>query len=128
MKTLFASLLCFAVWFVSLGSVFETSFAIESVKVTQNDLLIGGGVNSANSSTNITIQENFLKNIQRYMMGLVGIVSVGVFLYIGYTLFTAQWHEENFKNAWKALIYAIIGLAIMPLAFIAVKIITGFTF
>ena len=62
------------------------------------------------------------------MMGLVGIVSVSVFLYIGYMLFTAQGKEEDFKNAWKALVYAVIGLAVMPLAYILVKIVTGFTF
>jgi membrane protein DedA with SNARE-associated domain len=61
------------------------------------------------------------------MLGLIGIISVGVFLYIGYTLFTAQGNEEEFKKAWKALVYAVIGLAVMPLAYIAVKIVTGFT-
>ncbi len=62
------------------------------------------------------------------MLGLLGIVSVSVFLYIGYMLFTAQGKEEEFKKAWTALIYAVIGLAVIPLAYIAVKIVTGFTF
>ena len=58
------------------------------------------------------------------MIGLLGIVSVSVFLFIGYSLFTAQGKEEEFKSAWKALTYAVIGLAIIPLAYIAVKIVT----
>lgn len=110
------------------GMILSTSFAETAVKVSQNDLLISNGTYSANENTNVTVQENFLKNIQKYMMGLVGILSVGVFIYIGYSLFTAQGNEEEFKKAWKALIYAAIGLAVMPLAYVAVKIVTGFTF
>lgn len=96
--------------------------------VTQSLLQVSGGDNSANSSTNVTFREHFFKNIQIYFMGLLGIVSVSVFLYIGYMLFTAQGKEEEFKKAWTALIYAVIGLAVMPLAYIVVKIVTGFTF
>lgn len=91
-------------------------------------LQVGGGDNSANASTNVTFRDNFLKNIQVYMLGLLGIVSVSVFLYIGFMLFTAQGKEDEFKKAWTALIYAVIGLAVIPLAYIAVKIVTGFTF
>lgn len=91
-------------------------------------LQVGGGDNSANGATNVTFKDNFLRNIQVYIMGLLGIVSVSVFLYIGYMLFTAQGKEEDFKNAWKALTYAVVGLAVIPLAFIVVKIVTGFTF
>lgn len=90
-------------------------------------LQVGGGDNSANSSTNVTFRDNFLRNIQVYIIGLLGIVSVSVFLYIGYTLFTADGKEEEFKKAWKALTYAVIGLAVIPLAYIVVKIVTGFT-
>ena len=61
-------------------------------------------------------------------MGLLGIITVSVFLYIGYMLFTAQGKEEDFKKAWTALVYAVIGLAVIPLAYIAVKIVTGFNF
>lgn len=93
----------------------------------RTDLQVDGGGNSANASVDVNLQDNFLKTIQIYMMGLAGIVSVAVFLYIGYTLFTAQGNEEEFKKAWKALVYAVIGLAVMPLAYIAVKIVTGFT-
>ena len=96
--------------------------------VTKSMLQVGGGDNSANSSTNVTVKDNFLKNIQAYFMGLIGIVSVSVFLYIGFMLFTAKGNEEEFKKAWKALVYAVIGLAVMPLAYIMVKIVTGFTF
>lgn len=99
-----------------------------SASEMQSQLQVGGGDNSANTDTNVTLKDNFLRNIQVYIMGLLGIVSVSVFLYIGYMLFTAQGKEEDFKKAWTALVYAVIGLAVIPLAFIAVKIVTGFTF
>lgn len=91
-------------------------------------LQVGGGDNSANGNTGVTFRDNFIRNIQVYIIGLLGIVSVGVFLYIGYMLFTADGKEDEFKKAWKALTYAVIGLAVIPLAYIAVKIVTGFTF
>lgn len=95
-------------------------------KVSQNDLLVTGGDNSV-AGTNVTLQGNFFKTIQTYMIGLLGIISVSVFLFIGYSLFTAQGKEEDFKNAWKALTYAVVGLAVIPLSYIVVKIFTGFT-
>lgn len=90
-------------------------------------LQVSGGDNSANGSTNVTFRDNFLRNIQVYIIGLLGIVSVSVFLYIGYLFFTAEGKEEEFKKGWKALIYAVVGLAVIPLAYIVVKIATGFT-
>lgn len=45
-------------------------------------LQVGGGNNSANGDTNVTFRDNFLRNIQVYIMGLLGIVTVSVFLYI----------------------------------------------
>ncbi|MDD5377194.1 MAG: pilin [Candidatus Gracilibacteria bacterium] len=108
--------------------VSSSSSSPQGASVTQTMLQVGGGDNSANGDTNVTFKDNFLRNIQIYIVGLLGIVSVSVFLYIGYMLFTAQGKEEDFKNAWKALTYAVVGLAVIPLAFIAVKIVTGFTF
>jgi hypothetical protein len=40
------------------------------------------------------------------MIGLLGIITVSVFLFIGYHLFTAKGNEEDFKKAWIALVYA----------------------
>lgn len=91
-------------------------------------MLVSGGDNSANADVNVSFKDNLLKGIQTYMIGLLGIVTVSVFLYVGYTLFTAQGKEEDFKKSWKALTYAVVGLAVMPLSYIVVKIVTGFTF
>lgn len=61
------------------------------------------------------------------MSGLLAITAVGVFIYLGFRLFTARGNEEDFKKAWTALAYAVVGLAIVPLSYVAVKIVLGFT-
>ena len=50
-----------------------------------------------------------------------------MFIYLGFRLFTARGNEEEFKKAWIALAYAAVGLAVVPLSYIAVKIVLGFT-
>ena len=110
---------------VLAGDFIETRTAVPTM-VNQNDLLVAGGDTTV-AGTNVTLQGNFFKTIQTYMIGLLGIISVSVFIFIGYSLFTAQGKEEDFKNAWKALTYAVVGLAVIPLSYIVVKIFTGFT-
>lgn len=70
MKKFFASIILGGVLLMGFLSVHEYVFAAPT-KVSQNDLLIGGGDNSATSATNVTFRENFLKNIQVYIMGLL---------------------------------------------------------
>lgn len=113
--------------FLTLSLVGIGVYSPVSAAGMQDIILVNGGDNSANANTNISVKDNFLKGIQTYMIGLLGIVSVSVFLYVGYTLFTAQGNPDEFKKAWKSLTYVVIGLAVIPLSFIVVKIITGFT-
>ena len=69
---------------------------------------------------------NFLASGQSFLFGVLGVVAVGVFIYLGFKLFSAQGNEEEFKKAWKALVYAVIGLALIPASFAIVKVVTGF--
>ncbi|MDD2487317.1 MAG: hypothetical protein PHS92_03035 [Candidatus Gracilibacteria bacterium] len=98
----------------------------------QNDNLITGdnhvdlslGVNK----NNVNFSDNFIKVIEKYIFGLVGVIAVSVFIYIAYMLFTAEGKEDEMKKAVKALTYAIVGLAIIPLSYVVIKIVTGFNF
>lgn len=104
------------------------SLHVYAANDTQNFMLVGGGgTSAAGDDTTVTIRGNFLAVIQNYMIGLLGVVTVSVFMYIGFKLFTSRGHDEEHKNAWKALSYAVVGLAVMPLAYVLVKVITGFT-
>ncbi len=49
-------------------------------------------------------------------------------IFIGFRLFTAKGDPEEFKKAWIALIYVVVGLTIAPLAYAVVRIVTGFNF
>lgn len=77
---------------------------------------------------NVNFSDNFIKVIERYIFWLLWIIAVTVFIYISYMLFTAEWKEDELKKAMKALTYAIVWLAIIPLSYIAIRIITWFNF
>jgi multisubunit Na+/H+ antiporter MnhB subunit len=64
--------------------------------------------------------------VQRYIFALLGVIAVTVFLILAYRLFSAEGKEEQHKKAWNALLYAAIGLAVVPLAYVLVRIATGF--
>lgn len=76
----------------------------------------------------VDLKDNFIRTAMNYVMWIVFIVAVGVFIYIWFELATAEWKQEKFTKWLKWLVYAWVGLAIIPLAFILVKIATGFSF
>lgn len=80
------------------------------------------------STSWVSIKDNFIKNIIRYLLWIVAIVSITVFIYLWYELFSAEWKQEVLKKSFKALVYAAVWLAVIPLAFILVKITTWFSF
>jgi len=112
--------------FVFLGSMAMTispSFAI-----SQSDLLVGGGSNSAEANTTVDIQSDFLKTIQVYLLGAYAVIAIGSMIFIGFKLFTAKGDPGEFKKAWIAFVYIAMGLAIAPLAYVVVRIVSGFSF
>jgi hypothetical protein len=61
--------------------------------------------------------------VKNFLFSILWLVAVWVFLYFWFKLITAKWNEEEFKKALMWFVYAIIWLAIIPLAWWAVKII-----
>ncbi|MFZ4461209.1 MAG: hypothetical protein ACOYN2_01325 [Patescibacteria group bacterium] len=102
----------------------SVTFAAESHR---DAMKVGGGKFSAMESTDVSIKDNFLKTIQVYLVSAYGIIAVGVLIFIGFRLFSARGNEAEFKQAWIALAYTVVGLAIAPLAFAIIRIVTGFT-
>jgi hypothetical protein len=95
----------------------------------QDLLLVGGGKNSATgTNTNITLKDNILPTIQVYLLATYSAVAIGMLIYMGFKLYAAQGDEGEFKKAWIALVYVIVGLAIAPLAYIVVRIVTWLAF
>lgn len=116
---------------VSASSVVKSAiglsvFAISRVSAVSRDaMLVDGGNSSANASTDVTFKGNFLSTAQNLMFSVMAIVAVGVFVFLGVKLVMARGNEEEFKKAWVALSYAVVGLALIPAAYAIVRIVTG---
>lgn len=77
---------------------------------------------------NASLQHNFIKTAMRYILWIVAIVTVTVFIYLWFELFSAEWKQDVLKKSLKWFVYAAIWLAVIPLAFVLVKITTWFSF
>lgn len=89
-------------------------------------MLVDGGLASANSSTDVTFVGSILPSLQNLLFSVMAIVTVGVFVYLGFKLVSARGNEEEFKKAWVALAYAVVGLALIPASYAIIRIVTGF--
>ncbi|MDD2745056.1 MAG: hypothetical protein PHU93_00825 [Candidatus Gracilibacteria bacterium] len=112
--------------FVFFGSTFVSISPVYAN--LQDDLYVSGGENSAEADENVSIQGNFLKTIQVYLLGAYAVVAIGSMIFIGFKLFTAKGDPGEFKKAWIAFVYVAVGLVIAPLAYVVVRIVSGFSF
>lgn len=79
------------------------------------------------SVENVSFKDNFIKTIIWYLLGIVAMVTITVFIYTWFQLFSAEWKQDVLKKSLKGFVYAAVWLAVIPLAFILVKITTWFT-
>lgn len=63
-----------------------------------------------------------------FLFYILWTIAVWVFLYFWFKIITAKWNEEEFKKSLMWFLYAIVWLAIIPLAWGAVKIISTLKF
>ena len=66
--------------------------------------------------------------IRDIIASLIGIVALGVFLYLWFKLISARWQQEEFKKVITHFIYAVIWLACVPLAWGVVKLVSSLSF
>jgi len=59
------------------------------------------------------------------IFGLLALITIGLFLYIGWKLVKADWNPEEMKKAFKNLVHIIIWLFIVAASFAIVKIVAG---
>lgn len=69
-----------------------------------------------------------LTEFKNIIFWLLATISIWVFIYLGYKLVIAQWKPDEFKKAMMWLVYAIVWLAIVPLAWAMVKLISSLQF
>ena len=59
---------------------------------------------------------------------ILWVLAVWIFIYLWFRLISAQWNQEEFKKALLGFVYAVIWLTVIPLAWAAVKLVTGLRF
>ncbi len=65
---------------------------------------------------------------KNFLFSIVWVITIWVFLYFWFRLIIARWNEEEFKKALMWFLYAVIWLAIIPIAWWAVKLIATLKF
>ncbi|MDQ7009789.1 MAG: hypothetical protein Q9M94_05850 [Candidatus Gracilibacteria bacterium] len=62
------------------------------------------------------------------IFGLLALITIGLFIYIGWKLVKADGNPEEMKKAFMHLVHIIIGLFIVAASFAIVKIVSGINF
>jgi len=58
------------------------------------------------------------------IFGLLVLIVIGMFIFIGVRLIIARWNAEEFARTMKSLAYVIVGLFIVSVAWLAVRLIS----
>lgn len=66
--------------------------------------------------------------VKDFLFTILWLIAIWVFLYFWFKLISSRGNEEDFKKALMWFVYAVIGLAIIPLAWWAVRLITSLDF
>ncbi len=93
----------------------------------KNSLLGTSQNNVVDSSSEnwLTSLQSIIVWIKDTLTGFLLLIAIGVFLYIWIRIVFARWNPEEFKKAWVHLIYAIIWIFIISIAWATVTLISG---
>lgn len=87
---------------------------------------------STNSSDNVGVYRSgewALDQVLNYATVLIfmilWVVAVWVFIYLWFKLISSRWNEEEFKKALMWFVYAVVWLALIPMAYLLIKLITS---
>jgi len=69
--------------------------------------------------------ENFFAQIINWFLGFIGLIAVVMFIYGGVLYLTAGGNDEQTGKAKKAMLYAVIGIVIVLLAYTIVGALTS---
>lgn len=59
------------------------------------------------------------------IFGLMAVIAIGMFLFIGGRLIAARWNPEEFKKAMLSFVYAAIGIFVVAAAWAIVRLVAG---
>gem|GEM_PF-840119 len=83
----------------------------------------GWDVNSLKGATNLPDRkpEEIMLTVIDWAIVIVGLLCVIIFIYGGFLYLTAQGETDRIETAKKVIIYAVIGVAVSVLGYVAVK-------
>ena len=107
----------------------KLTLAVNTASSEIKDWLLQG-VNPHNNTIQLTSDwKSALTDVFVYIkdsvFSLLALIVIGTFLYIGYKIIMARWKPEEFKKAMLSLVYVVIWLVIVSLAWVIVKFIVG---
>lgn len=113
------------------------AFAADSIALNDDTIILTDSVPPTNQKNNpgdipsgTGLREgenllNFISNLIKVVLGLVGAILLVLIIYGGFTYATAAGSDEKVKKARNILTYAIIGIVIIAVAWIATDYIIG---
>ena len=134
-----------SIFLITLLSVFSISsfsvdYACASIKVNwgtsgskeikegmiswlDDDIPVKDLAKNSKNSENFLI--NFFKTFKWYIFSLIMIISVSMLVWIGIRMASANWNPDEFKKAWKHLLYLIIWLFVVFISWGLVSLVSG---
>jgi len=86
------------------------------------------GTIDTNAEWGIDIINSIFIYVKDSIFGLLAMITIWLFIYIGWKLIKADWNPEEMKKAFKNLIHIIVGLFIVAVSFALVKMVSGLNF
>lgn len=93
----------------------------------QRDMLPNNNTVWVNAEWTWVLNQIFVY-VKNFMFAVLWLIAIWMFLYFWFKLISARWNEEEFKKALMWFVYAIIWLAIIPLAWWVVRLIVSLDF
>jgi len=78
-------------------------------------------------STNVDFK-SWVMIVINWFLSFLWLVAMAMIVYAGFRMVISQWEEEDFNKAKTQIIYAIIGLIVVILAYSIVKLVSGLEF
>ena len=115
--------------FFFLFLVFFTNIALTLSKVDKWDIIPDwNSIIWANASWGTNLLDSVFEFFRESIFSLLSLVAIAVFLYIWTRLVVARWNPEELKKAWTSLIYAVIGIVLVSVAWAIVNLVAGLDF
>ena len=103
---------------------------------TANNKTIKDALIGLSESSSVNVKDNdgvwFLAGIIRWvkdtLMSLVAVIAIWAFLFVWIRLWLARWNPEEFKKAMTQMIYVVVWIFIVSIAWAIVTLVAGLTF